>query len=104
MSRSPVCDGPKFTLGLESAYRNMWHRYCKGDVPSQRHMEEQPEEVTTEEQDAEISEPTSTIPRESPPGSIKTNGFNPLPPPVLNHYTCEDNGESNGGESNGKHI
>ncbi|KAJ6300230.1 hypothetical protein OIU76_021099 [Salix suchowensis] len=39
MSKSPVCDGPNFTLGLETTYRNIWHRYCKGDVPSLRRME-----------------------------------------------------------------
>lgn len=93
MSRSPVCDGPKFTLGLESAYRNMWHRYCKGDVPSQRHIEMLQQEVITEEPADEISESTSiTTPREGPPGSIKTNGFLPLPQPVLNLSTCEENG------------
>ncbi|KAJ8493405.1 hypothetical protein OPV22_015126 [Ensete ventricosum] len=39
MSKSPVCDGAKFTRGLESTYRNMWHRYCRGDVPATRHIE-----------------------------------------------------------------
>ncbi|KAJ6756083.1 UDP-N-ACETYLGLUCOSAMINE--PEPTIDE N-ACETYLGLUCOSAMINYLTRANSFERASE SPINDLY-RELATED [Salix purpurea] len=39
MSKSPVCDGPNFTLGLETTYRNIWHRYCKGDVPSLRRIE-----------------------------------------------------------------
>lgn len=39
MLKSPLCDGPKFTKQLESLYRSMWHRYCKGDVPAQHHME-----------------------------------------------------------------
>ncbi|KAK8953261.1 putative UDP-N-acetylglucosamine--peptide N-acetylglucosaminyltransferase SPINDLY [Platanthera guangdongensis] len=39
MLKSPLCDGSKFTKQLESLYRSMWHRYCKGDVPAQRHME-----------------------------------------------------------------
>lgn len=48
MLKSPLCDGSKFIRGLETTYRNMWQRYCKGDVPSSRHMEQlqqqQPEE------------------------------------------------------------
>ncbi|KAL6559166.1 hypothetical protein OROHE_006535 [Orobanche hederae] len=39
MLNSPLCDGSTFTHGLESAYRNMWQRYCKDDVPSLRRME-----------------------------------------------------------------
>ncbi|RXH76344.1 hypothetical protein DVH24_019232 [Malus domestica] len=93
MARSPVCDGPKFTSGLESAYRSMWHRYCKGDVPSQRQMEMLQEEVIAEDPAAGISDPTSiTTPKEGPPGSIKTNGFGPVPPPALNPSACEENG------------
>ncbi|KAL8554463.1 hypothetical protein ACS0TY_002600 [Phlomoides rotata] len=48
MHKSPLCDGSKFIRGLESAYRNMWQRYCKGDVPSSSLMEQlqqQPEEM-----------------------------------------------------------
>ncbi|XP_066331172.1 probable UDP-N-acetylglucosamine--peptide N-acetylglucosaminyltransferase SPINDLY [Miscanthus floridulus] len=39
MMKSPVCDGEKFTRGLEAAYRDMWRRYCDGDVPSLRRLE-----------------------------------------------------------------
>ncbi|EPS61474.1 hypothetical protein M569_13323, partial [Genlisea aurea] len=39
MLSSPLCDGSKFTEGLESKYREMWRRYCDGDVPSSKHME-----------------------------------------------------------------
>lgn len=39
MMKSPVCDGEKFIRGLEAAYRNMWLRYCDGDVLSLRHLE-----------------------------------------------------------------
>lgn len=39
MLKSPLCNGSKFTLGLESAYRNMWHNYCNDVVPSLRYME-----------------------------------------------------------------
>lgn len=39
MSKSPLCNGEKFTRGLESAYRYMWHRYCCGDVPSLTRVE-----------------------------------------------------------------
>jgi hypothetical protein len=39
MMKSPICDGEKFTRGLEAAYRDMWRRYCDGDVPSLRRLE-----------------------------------------------------------------
>nr|CAX46402.1 putative SPINDLY protein [Rosa lucieae] len=91
MSRSPVCDGPKFTLGLESAYRNMWGRYCKGDVPSQRHMEILQQEVTPEEPTTKIAEPIR-ITESGFPASIKSNGFNPCPTPMANLSSSEENG------------
>lgn len=39
MSKSPLCNGERFTRGLELAYRDMWHRYCRGDVPSLTRVE-----------------------------------------------------------------
>lgn len=87
MSKSPVCDGPNFALGLESAYRNMWHRYCKGDVPSLRHMETL-EQAVSEESATKISR------EKSPPGSIKANGFNLAPLSMRNLSPSEENGGS----------
>lgn len=93
MSKSPVCDGTNFARGLESTYRNMWNRYCKGDVPSLRHVEMLQQPVVTEEPTIKISEPTrSTNSRGSPLGSIKINGFGPLAPSMLNVSTYEENG------------
>lgn len=39
MAKSPVCNGPKFTKDLESSYRVMWQRYCRGDIPSHKNLE-----------------------------------------------------------------
>ncbi|XP_024966467.1 probable UDP-N-acetylglucosamine--peptide N-acetylglucosaminyltransferase SPINDLY isoform X1 [Cynara cardunculus var. scolymus] len=39
MSKSPLCNGSKFMIGLESAYRDIWRRYCKGEVPSLKRVE-----------------------------------------------------------------
>ena len=40
MLKSPVCDGSKFTAGLEVTYRRLWRRYCSGDPPpSLRNMQ-----------------------------------------------------------------
>ena len=87
MSKSPVCDGPKYALGLESTYRNMWRRYCEGDVPSLRH-----EEML---QSQAISEESATVfSTESPRGSIKANGFNLAPPSMRNLSPSEENGGS----------
>lgn len=92
MSKSPVCDGENYILSLESTYRNMWQRYCKGDVPSSRHIEMQ-QPVVTEEPDVKNSEPTRiTNTRESPPGSIKSNGYSPRTSSMPNVSTCEENG------------
>lgn len=98
MSKSSVCDGPKFTVGLESSYRNMWRRYCKGDVPSLRRMEmlkqQQQKQVISEEPCVTESDPTRiTIPKEGSFG-IKTNGFSPLPPSSLDLSTTNENGVS----------
>lgn len=86
-SKSPLCDGSKFTLGLESSYRNMWRRYCKGDVPSLKRME------SLDEPSVKLSEPTkTTTARESPIGSVKTNGFTMESNSMLNLSSCEENG------------
>ncbi len=78
MSKSPVCDGPNFTLGLESAYRNVWHKYCKGDIPSLKLMEQLQEQGLSEAAPITSSEPIGSIPFsvEGPPESVKVNGFN----------------------------
>jgi predicted O-linked N-acetylglucosamine transferase (SPINDLY family) len=31
--RSPLCDAPTFTRGLEDAYRALWRRWCASDAP-----------------------------------------------------------------------
>ncbi|KAL6133672.1 hypothetical protein ACLB2K_065906 [Fragaria x ananassa] len=90
MSRSPVCDGPKFTLGLESAYRNMWRKYCKGDVPSKRHMEMLQQDVIPEEPGTKIAEPIR-ITASGSFTSIKSNGFTPTTP-MPNLCSSEENG------------
>ncbi|KAL6988453.1 hypothetical protein U1Q18_014204 [Sarracenia purpurea var. burkii] len=99
MSKSPLCDGSKFTLGLESTYRKMWKRYCKGDVPSLKCMEllQQQQQLSSSEVVAmKLSEPTkATSSRESPPVSVKTNGFNLGIPSLLNlgiPSSSEENG------------
>ncbi|GMP49816.1 hypothetical protein CsSME_00016669 [Camellia sinensis var. sinensis] len=98
MSKSPLCDGSKFTLGLESTYRKMWKRFCKGDVPSLRCMEilqqQQIHQVSSEEPTVKISEPTKTATnsREGHLGSVKKNGFNLETHSILNLSTSEENG------------
>ncbi|GAV59452.1 LOW QUALITY PROTEIN: DUF588 domain-containing protein/Mito_fiss_Elm1 domain-containing protein/TPR_2 domain-containing protein/Sel1 domain-containing protein/TPR_11 domain-containing protein/TPR_12 domain-containing protein/Glyco_transf_41 domain-containing protein [Cephalotus follicularis] len=94
MSKSPVCNGQQFTLGLESKYRNMWHRYCKGDVPSLRRLEMLQHQGVSEETPVNNSGVTNiSISRDSSLGSIKTNGFSSVPSPMLNLSTCEENGK-----------
>ncbi|KAI3471910.1 hypothetical protein Pfo_028598 [Paulownia fortunei] len=102
MLKSPLCDGSKFTRGLESAYRTMWQRYCKDDVPSLRHMEMaqlQPQQqlysqqVVPEELAVKFAEPKKVnISRDGSLVPIKANGFN------LGQCSSQNNsrGEENG--------
>lgn len=92
MAKSPVCDGANFTLGLEEIYRNMWRRYCKGDVPSLKRLEmlqKQQEPVSPPEASAVVPLRVVTSKDGSP---LKANGFNPAPPPALSLATSEENG------------
>ncbi|KAK6942573.1 Tetratricopeptide repeat 1 [Dillenia turbinata] len=95
MSKSPVCDGANFAVKLESAYRSMWRRYCKGDVPSLKHLEVRQQHQQEVSQDPTGKFPESsrvTAPRERNPGALKANGFNLARPSMLNTSTCEENG------------
>ncbi|KAF5750537.1 UDP-N-acetylglucosamine--peptide N-acetylglucosaminyltransferase SPINDLY-like isoform X4 [Tripterygium wilfordii] len=96
MAKSPVCDGLNFTLGLESTYRDLWHRYCKGDVPSLKRMEMLQQQAVPLEPPINNSEPTRiTISREGPPGPVKANGFNPDSSSVVHLAAVEDGTQSN---------
>ncbi|KAK2987394.1 hypothetical protein RJ640_020591 [Escallonia rubra] len=98
MSKSPLCDGSKFIVGLESTYRNMWHRYCEGDVPSLKRMEmlqqQQPQQVVSEEEAFKCSEPSTVHSREIPLGPIKENGFSLGSPSFDSPATAEETGLS----------
>lgn len=92
MSKSPVCDGPNFILGLESVYRKMWQRYCKGDVPSLRRIEQLQQEEAMEEPITmtELNSPAS----EKSPASIKSNGHCPVSSDVVDPSPLGENGDS----------
>lgn len=101
MSKSPVCDGQNFISGLEATYRNMWRRYCKGDVPSLRYMEklqkqDMPDELTTKTSDPE----KITVLGDTFPSTVKCNGFNQVPLPVLNLTTSEESGNQSNQTTN----
>lgn len=90
MSKSPLCDGLSFTAGLESTYRSMWQRYCKGDMPTSRRLEELKRKIASEEPSS-VSKPI-----EGAAGSIKANGFvTPVPPPPLTLSNSKENGQLN---------
>lgn len=95
MSKSPLCDGANFTLGLESTFRNMWRRYCKGDVPSLKRIELLQQSAPMNVPSNKTSEPTSIAnSRDSSPGSVKTSELNSSQPSKLNIRSCEENGGS----------
>lgn len=99
MSKSPVCDGPKFITGLESTYRSMWRRYCKGDVPALRNLEMLQQHAASEP----LSMPAASISvsPEIPSESAKANGFAQVAP-VLTLTSSEENGQVNEAAKDGK--
>lgn len=96
MANSPLCDGAKFCSGLESAYRNMWSRYCKGDVPSLKcmeHLQQQPpqEQIVSGGSLVVSSEATKiTISKGVSPEPVQANGFN-TGPSLLKPSASEQN-------------
>ncbi|KAF9680848.1 hypothetical protein SADUNF_Sadunf06G0164000 [Salix dunnii] len=96
MSKSPVCDGPNFTLGLETAYRNMWHRYCDGDVPSLRRIELIQQQGVLEDVSIKNADSTRiTWSSDGLPESIKANGFSAVSPPTADHSYGENRSQIN---------
>ncbi|KAK7284836.1 hypothetical protein RJT34_19589 [Clitoria ternatea] len=94
MLKSPLCDGAKFIQSLESTYRNMWGRYCQGDVPSLRRMELL-QEVATGDPSNKSSESIKIVTsREDSPGSVMANGFKTMPASKLSMQSGEENGGS----------
>ncbi|CAN1277524.1 Probable UDP-N-acetylglucosamine--peptide N-acetylglucosaminyltransferase SPINDLY [Linum perenne] len=95
MAKSPLCDGANFILGLESEYRNMWRRYCMGDVPSLKRMElimQQQQPGVSDAPNDNNSQATTistsiTSSREELPGPIKENGFTTAASPRVRRPT-----------------
>ncbi|CAN1772276.1 Probable UDP-N-acetylglucosamine--peptide N-acetylglucosaminyltransferase SPINDLY [Linum perenne] len=95
MAKSPLCDGANFILGLESEYRNMWRRYCTGDVPSLKRMElimQQQQPGVSDAPNDNNSQATTistsiTSSREELPGPIKENGFTTAASPRVRRPT-----------------
>lgn len=108
MAKSPLCDGTNFARHVESTYRNMWRRYCKGDVPSLKRLEllqqeQRLQQLNSNEQQA-LDEPAPkfsdstgiSISKDGSLGSIKANGFTLGPSSILNHSSAgEENGVRN---------
>ncbi|XP_008806108.2 probable UDP-N-acetylglucosamine--peptide N-acetylglucosaminyltransferase SPINDLY [Phoenix dactylifera] len=93
MMKSPVCDGAKFTRGLESAYRNMWHRYCNGDVPAFKLMElMQQQQPLSEQVSVKFSEPKADTAQEDHIGPGKVNGVSSVASSTPNPSSCKENG------------
>lgn len=100
MLKSPLCDGPKFGQNLEEIYRSIWRRYCKGDVPSLKHLEMLQQQQQQEKKT--VSEGTVDLPENNRStadskggllGSIKANGFS-LSSSTLNRLSTEENKSS----------
>ncbi|GAB4856361.1 hypothetical protein Ancab_014281 [Ancistrocladus abbreviatus] len=91
MLKSPVCDRPNFILGLESAYRCMWRRYCDGDVPSLKRMQTKWQQEAVSEQPG--SGPSrSAFSKDSFASSFMNNGPSPAPSTMLNPRNHDENG------------
>lgn len=95
MSKSPVCDGSKFTHGLESAYRNIWHRYCRDDVPFLKRAELLEQLEFPEIAPIKNFESTSIgFSVESTVESVKSNGFSIVSSSMGNHSSEENASQS----------
>ncbi|WOL03503.1 hypothetical protein Cni_G12223 [Canna indica] len=94
MLKSPVCDGAKFTQGLESTYRNMWHRYCRDDVPATRHVESlQDQPPLSDKITVRFSEQkTSNVPEQNRETQPQVNGVTSDLHLTPNNINCEANG------------
>ncbi|KAL6521083.1 hypothetical protein OROGR_017652 [Orobanche gracilis] len=97
MLKSPLCDGSTFTHGLESAYRNMWQRYCKDDMPSLRRMEMEQlkyqrqvdsQQVVPQETPVRLAD-SKNVGSTSP---IRANGFSVGQCSSMNTSSGEENG------------
>ncbi|CAN6439147.1 unnamed protein product [Victoria cruziana] len=76
MLKSPVCDGLKFTQGLESTYRTLWRRYCRGEMPAQKQLDMM--------QQGAADKPSLKI---SDSKVVKVNGISPVVASIPNHST-----------------
>ncbi|XP_031473645.1 probable UDP-N-acetylglucosamine--peptide N-acetylglucosaminyltransferase SPINDLY [Nymphaea colorata] len=76
MLKSPVCDGPKFAQSLESTYRRLWRRYCRGEMPAQKQLDMM-QQAAAEKPLLKVSD--STV--------VKVNGINPVATSIPNHST-----------------
>uniref|UniRef100_A0A1D1XCI1 Probable UDP-N-acetylglucosamine--peptide N-acetylglucosaminyltransferase SPINDLY n=2 Tax=Anthurium amnicola TaxID=1678845 RepID=A0A1D1XCI1_9ARAE len=94
MLKSPVCEGAKFTLGLETTYRNLWSRYCRGDVPSLKSLELSQQQAVSEKVPVKLSENTnSAVPGENHGITSNANGFSSTP--AVDFLTLKENGKLN---------
>ncbi|PIA28180.1 hypothetical protein AQUCO_07200077v1 [Aquilegia coerulea] len=98
MTNSPVCDGRSFILGLESTYRHLWHRYCRGDLPSLKTIEmQQSEAVVPDNIAVNLSESSRITSLAGNLGSIKANGFRFGLSSTPTLKPCEGNGKIESG-------
>ncbi|PWZ58823.1 putative UDP-N-acetylglucosamine--peptide N-acetylglucosaminyltransferase SPINDLY [Zea mays] len=101
MMKSPVCEGERFTRGLEAAYMDMWRRYCDGDVPSLRRLallEEhpvanEPDSDKTSEKlaDLKAQRASATVEEDNQPPAMANGVRSPSSPAAAK---CESNGHS----------
>lgn len=96
MAKSPVCNGTKFTRDLESAYRSMWHRYCRGDVPALKNLKalqlEQPQSDKLSIMFSDVAK--STLVEENHGPAVKMNGVNSVSSSTTNLcHSQEDQNE-----------
>lgn len=109
MLKSSLCNGPKFTKQLETLYRRMWHRYCQGDAPAQRHIESlQHEQYTHSDKITVIfSKPieTTACVEENHNVDAKANGHDHSESTSLKHTGSNGQKMNNGGlNSMPKHL
>lgn len=91
MLNSYLCDGPNFVKGIEEQYRQLWHRYCDGDIPSETRKKVEIEvlgsHAASTTQDAAADMRMKEVPSAVPNPTIAT--VTPTPSPTSTLSTTE---------------
>lgn len=92
MLNSYLCDGPNFVKGLEEKYRQLWHRYCDGDIPSETRKKAQIEVLGDAAADMPMKEVPTAAAAPNLANQTTAPSVTPRPSPTSTLSPAEGNG------------